>query len=149
MSSALHLATGTDFKALEGLVVAFHAEMHITTDTAHRHAALMPLLEGSPYGAAYLIGPRRAPVGYIVVTFTWSVEFGGMEATLDEVYIRPNVRGKGMASQALILLCQTLEKNGIMGISLEVDKDDLATQKLYTRMGFLIRERFALMTRKA
>ena len=32
---------------------------------AARRAALIPLLEGSPHGAAYLIGPARAPIGYV------------------------------------------------------------------------------------
>ena len=53
------------------MVAAFHAEAGIAQDDAGRRAALAPLLEGSPYGAVYLIGPARAPVGYLAVCFTW------------------------------------------------------------------------------
>ncbi|MGR3636500.1 MAG: GNAT family N-acetyltransferase [Shimia sp.] len=148
MTTALHLANEADFAKLEPLVEAFHAEMQIASDTDGRVAGLLPLLRGSPYGAAYLLGPRRAPVGYIVVTFGWSVEFGGMDAFIDEVYIRPTVRGRGMATEALIGLAKALESVDVCALHLEVDRSDETAQKLYLRAGFKSRERYMLMTRK-
>ncbi|WP_422049826.1 GNAT family N-acetyltransferase [Shimia sp.] len=147
MSGAVHLATEADFHRLDALVAAFHAEIHMASSPEKRADALVPLLNGSPYGSAYLIGPRRAPVGYLVVTFSWSVEFAGMDAAIDEFYIRPNVRGRGMASSALYNICEALENNGITAFHIEVDREDSSTQKLYERAGFTRRDRFALMTR--
>ena len=74
MKAALHLAQTPDADRLEALVAACHAETGITQTEEERRAALLPLLEGSPHGAIYLIGPARAPVGYIVLTFGWSLE---------------------------------------------------------------------------
>jgi len=148
MTTALHLANADDFAKLDPLVEAFHSEMQIATSPESRNAGLMPLLQGSPYGAAYLLGPRRAPVGYVVVTFGWSVEFGGMDAFIDEVFIRPAIRGRGVASEALIGLAKALENVDVCALHLEVDRDDEKVLKLYRRAGFQPRERYMLMTRQ-
>ena len=92
MSAALTLASLGHRDRLLPLVAAFHAEAGIETSEVQRADGITPLLEGSPHGAAYLIGPARAPIGYIVVSFGWSLEFGGMDGFIDELFIRPGVR---------------------------------------------------------
>lgn len=147
MTGALHLATAEDFAKLEALVAVFHAEHQITSDATHRQTALQPLLEGSPYGVAYLIGPRRAPVGYVIVTFTWSMAFVGLSGTIEEVFIRPNVRGRGMASNALFGLCQTLENNGVVALHVEGAPNPSTSSKLFARLGFRAAEHGTRLTR--
>ena len=145
--SLLHLATPDDLPRLLPLVAAFHAEEGYDTDAAHHEAAIAPLLEGSPHGAVWLIGPRRAPVGYVVATFGWSVEFGGLDGFVDELYIRPAVRGRGMGGEALSLLCKALKEGGVRALHLEVDRANDAAQRLYARTLFHRRERYMLMSR--
>src|SRR5690606_19389591 len=86
------------------LIAAFHAEIGIAQDDATRHAAALPLLAGSPHGAIYIAGPVRAPIGYAIVSFGWSMEFGGLDGILDEIYIRPGVRGRGIGANMLSAL---------------------------------------------
>jgi ribosomal protein S18 acetylase RimI-like enzyme len=148
MSAALHLAKPDDLDRLSALVAACHAEMGIDLSDEARRAGLAPLLEGIPHGAAYLLGPARAPMGYIVVTFGWSVEFGGMDAIIDEVYLRRAVRGRGIATEALIALPKALAGAGIKALHLEVDRDDEKAQRLYARAGFRARDRYVFMTRR-
>ena len=113
----------------------------------HRAAALAPLLEGSPHGVAYLIGPARAPIGYVVISFGWSLELGGMDGFVDELFIRPRVRGRGIASEVLRSLPKALSEVDMKAIHLEVDTGNDTAQRLYTRTGFRLRERYQLMTR--
>ncbi|MEX0350039.1 MAG: GNAT family N-acetyltransferase [Paracoccaceae bacterium] len=147
MSAQLRLAQPEDLPRLMGLVAAFHAEMGIEQEEEQREAALLPLLEGIPHGCIYLIGPARAPLGYIILTFGWSVEFGGMDAFVDEIYIRPAVRRRGIASETLLELPKALATGGIKAVHLEVDREDAAAQKLYLRSGFRARDRYMLMSR--
>ena len=148
MSTALPLARPEDLDRLLPLVEAFHSEEGIVQDDEARVAALMPLLDGSPLGAIYLIGPTRAPVGYIVITFGWSVEFGGMDAFVDEFFIRPKVRGRGMGGDTLTALAGALGDAGVRAFHLEVDYSNETAKRLYLRSGFQPRERYMLMTRK-
>lgn len=147
MSAALTLATPEHLGKLDPLVAAFHTEENIELDEAARHGALTPLLDGSPHGAVYLIGPPRAPIGYIVITFTWSLEYGGLDALIDEIYIRPGVRGRGIATEVLNGLPRALGDAGVKAIHLEVAKDAAKTQAFYRRAGFKANETRILMTK--
>lgn len=148
MSASLTLGKPEHLEKLVALVAAFHAEQGIELTDEARREGVGPLLEGIPYGAAYLIGPPRAPIGYVVITFGWSVEFGGLDAIIDELYVRPGVRGRGIASEALIALPRALSDGGLRAIHLEVDRNNEAAKKLYSRAGFAPREAYMFMTRK-
>jgi ribosomal protein S18 acetylase RimI-like enzyme len=144
---SLHLATADDRDKLLPLVAAFHVEMGFDTTPEHRAAACTPLLEGSPHGAIWLIGPRRAPVGYIAVTFGWSLEFGGLDAVIDEIYIRRAVRGRGMGRDALDGIAKALKEAQVHALHLEVDRDDTKAQEFYARAHFEPRAKFMPMSR--
>ncbi|MEE2946153.1 MAG: GNAT family N-acetyltransferase [Pseudomonadota bacterium] len=140
MSAALHLAKPTDLEKLTQLVAAFHAEIGISSEETARERALIPMLDGSPYGIVYLIGPTRAPIGYIAITFSWSIEFGGMIATLDEFYVRPQIRGRGIGTEALLSLRKTLAQSEVNALFLEVQDTDGKAKRLYQKAGFGDRE---------
>ncbi|MEC8667252.1 MAG: GNAT family N-acetyltransferase [Pseudomonadota bacterium] len=146
--TALHLAGPEDLPRLLPLVAAFHEEFGLPLDDDHRIQALAPLLDGSPYGAVWLMGPSRAPIGYIILTFGWSVEFGGMDGFVDELYVRPAVRRRGIATEVLEQLPKTLAETGLRALHLEVREDDDQTVKMYRRQLFKPREGYMLMTRK-
>lgn len=147
MSAALTLAAPAHLDGLLPLVASFHAEAGIKSNDALRRKGIAPLLDGIPHGCAYLIGPPRAPIGYIVITFGWSVEFGGLDGIVDELYIRPGVRGRGIASEALVALPRALSGAGLRAIHLEVDKENTAAIKLYRRAGFTPRDNYMFMSK--
>ena len=147
MSAALTLATLSHLDQLDVLVAAFHTEQGITLADDKRREGLRPLLDGIPHGVAYLIGPARAPIGYLIVTFGWSVEFGGLDGFIDEIYVRPGVRGRGIGTETLQALPRALADAGLKAIHLEVDRQDEKTQKLYERAGFRSRARYMIMSK--
>ncbi len=148
MSAALTLGGPDHLEKLLALVESFHAEEGIASSEEDRRAGVAPLLDGIPHGCAYLIGPPRAPIGYIVITFGWSVEFGGLDAIVDELYIRPGVRGRGIASEALTALPRALAGGGLRAIHLEVDKTNEKALKLYRRAGFEVRDNYLFMSKR-
>ncbi|WP_368187702.1 GNAT family N-acetyltransferase [Aestuariibius sp. HNIBRBA575] len=145
--TAMHLCSPDDLPRILPLVARFHEEIGIASEEDHREAAIKPLLDGSPLGAVYLMGPARAPVGYVVITFGWSVEFGGIDAFVDELFIRPSVRGRGLATEALLALSKALSQGGVRALHLEVATEDQATIRLYQRNGFSIRDGYHLMSK--
>ncbi len=148
MSQILHLATSDDLTRVERMVAAYHAFDGIESDETARQAALAPLLEGSPHGAIWMIGPRMAPVGYIAVSFGWSIELGGLDGIIDEFWIREAVRGRGMGGEALLALQETLESAGVKALSLEVAHGNDTAERLYGRAGFAVRD-YRYMTWRA
>ncbi|NNL35271.1 MAG: GNAT family N-acetyltransferase [Silicimonas sp.] len=144
MSNLLHLAGASDLERLMPMIAAYHAEENIDVDDAHRRDAVTPLLEGSPHGAIWFIGPRMSPVGYVAVSFGWSIEMGGMDGFIDEIWVRQKVRGRGMGSEAVSLLLKSLKEAGVRALHLELAEGNPA-ERIYTRAGFR-RRGFGLMT---
>lgn len=147
MSAALHLAKPEHLEKLLPMVETFHSYHQIDQSDAMRRAGLMPLLEGSPLGAVYLIGPTVAPIGYIVVCFGWSLEYGGIDGFIDEFFIRENIRGRGIGSEVLASLAKALAGADVKALHFEVDRDDTKLHGFYKRAGFEPRERYFLMSR--
>jgi ribosomal protein S18 acetylase RimI-like enzyme len=147
MSAKLHLATLDDMPKLLPLVAAFHADHKISRTDDERQNSLVPLLEGSPHGAVYVIGPRKSPVGYLVISFGYSLEMAGIDGFLDEFYIRPAVRGRGMGSEALVSLLKGMSQANVKAIHLEVLRSESSAKGLYRRLGFEMRDEYCLMTR--
>lgn len=145
MSQLLHLAGGEDLERLLPMVARYHEGEGIEMSEDVRAAALTPVLSGSPLGAVWFIGPKMAPVGYVAVSFGWSIEMGGMDAFIDELWVREKVRGRGMASEALTALIPALESAGVKALHLEV-ADGNPAERIYKRAGFK-RRTFTLMTR--
>lgn len=148
MSAALHLAKPGDLDKVLTLVAAFHAEAGITLTETARRDAVLPLLEGIPHGCLYLIGPARAPLGYVMISFGWSVEFGGMDGFVDEIYVRPTVRRRGIAGEILLELPRALAAAGLKALHLEVATGNGAARDLYRRAGFREREGYMLMSKR-
>lgn len=149
MGVTLHLGGPEELGKLLPMVAAHHAEAGIGSDEAHRRAAVEPLLGGSPYGAVWLAGPKAAPLGYVIVSFGWSVGYGGMEAFLDELFVRPRVRGRGIGGAMLAGLLPRLEGAGVRAIHLGAALSDAKLLRLAERAGFERREGYCLTTREA
>ena len=149
MTARLHLATDDDLGRLLPMIEAYHALEGISSTEDARQAAVAPLLAGSPHGAIWLIGPRAAPVGYIAITFGWSIEMGGLDGFVDEFFIREGVRGRGMGTEALHALLSELAGSGLRALHLEVAHDNASARRLYGRLGFRLRDSYSLMTWQA
>lgn len=147
MSTNIHLCGPDDAEVLLTMIAAFHKEIGIETTEEVRQASIAPILQGSPLAVAYIFGPKTAPVGYLIISFGWSLELGGMDGFLDEIWIRPNVRKRGIGQEVLDSVIKALKGAGLKAIHLEVNRDDGATQNLYKGIGFKLREKYALMSR--
>lgn len=145
--TALHIAKPEDINRLLPLITAFHLETGIEQTEEARQRAIMPLLEGIPHGVIYLVGPARAPIGYIALSFGWSLEFGGMDGTIDELFIRPGVRGRGIGSEVLLKLPKALSEAGLAALHLEVARNNPHALRFYKKLHFKSRDEYHLMTR--
>ena len=144
--TALHLATPDDLDRLTARAAAFHEETGFPVDDAHRHAAFAPVLSGDQPGAIYLAGPARAPLGFAALSFGWSYERAGPEGRIDELYIRPSVRGRGIGTEILLTLRKSLAGASLTALHLEVARDSPRHLEFYQRARFAPEERLIRMT---
>jgi len=148
VSADLTLGKPEHLEKLISLVTSYHAEVGITLSDEARLEGVTPLLEGIPHGVVYLIGPPRSPIGYTVITFGWSLELGGMDATINEFYVRSGVRRRGVATETLQKLSKALGDAGLVALHLQLNNIDDTNRRLFTRVGFTVRENHHVMTHK-
>jgi GNAT superfamily N-acetyltransferase len=135
MTTAINLAGPSDDERLLSLMARYHEEAGFGYDDTHRAAVAAPLLEGSPLGAVWLIGPARAPLGYVMVSFGWSVPLGGMIGWVAEIFIRPSVRNRGIGKEVLHAVSVSLGHAGLRALQVRVD-DNARLAGFCARVGF-------------
>ena len=127
-----------DAAALLPCMQAFYAEEGLAFDAARQGAALAALLADRALGRVYWIGDR---LGYVAVTAAFSLEFGGAFALLDELWLRPEARGRGLGAAALRQACEALAASGHHAVRLEVERHNAHARGLYARVGFVAHDR--------
>jgi len=118
--------------------------MHLPDEV--RGSAVRALLGESPLGRIWLIGAGEGPVGYVAACFGYSIEFGGRDAFVDELYIVPEHRGRGHGRSALRLVKPEAARLGVRALHLEVARTNDRAQRLYRSLGFAAREKYFLMS---
>lgn len=131
----LHRAGAGDLAALLALVREFCAADRHDYDDERVRRALGPLLAGDEHGQVWLASPGGgAPCGYAVVTWGWSLESGGREALLDEIYVRK--RGGGLGGELLTHAVRAAAAAGASTMFLETEAHNERVRGFYARHGF-------------
>lgn len=128
-----------DFDAYLDLSRAFYASEatdHPVPET-HFRRTFDEIVTSSPLARGWIItaDDDDRPDGYLLASLTWSNEFGGRVAWLEELYLRPEVRGRGVGRQALEEALEELRET-VAGFRLEVAPANVAVSELYRGMGF-------------
>lgn len=108
--------------------------------TFHRFLSL------SDFGRVWLLYDGGALAGYIILTIGFSFEFHGHDGFIDELYIAPAYRRRGLGHQAVAFVEQKAREMGVNAIHLEVDDGNDPALELYRRAGFEDHDQF-LMTK--
>jgi ribosomal protein S18 acetylase RimI-like enzyme len=108
--------------------------------------ALHEFLANSELGKVWLILEQQKPAGYVVLTLGFSFEYHGREAFIDELYVEPEHRRKGLGRQAMEFSAERAREMGVHAIHLEVDHGNEPALELYRRDGYEDHGRY-LMTK--
>jgi GNAT superfamily N-acetyltransferase len=113
--------------------------MHFDVLTAGH--ALAELLADASLGRVWLVESGGAVAGYAVLTFGYSLEFGGRFALLDELFILAPHRGQGVGRQVLERLEGVCRDLGLTALRLEVARTNQGARRLYEKAGFEAHDR--------
>jgi ribosomal protein S18 acetylase RimI-like enzyme len=99
-------------------------------------AALRKLLTKPALGRAWILRDRGRAVGYMILTFNFDVEFGGLEGILTDLYLRPGHRRRGLGRLLVDVASAYCRSRGVETIELQVGDNNEAAQAFYRRLGF-------------
>lgn len=131
-------AHSADVPVLLDLMEEFYAESGYTLDRPHASEAFHALLADERLGAVWILEDAGAAAGHAVVTFRFGMEFGGLIAHLDDLFVRPAVRNRGLARAALLEIRDWCAAGGIRALSVEVGTGNAPAQAVYHRAGFQV-----------
>ncbi|NNE10837.1 MAG: GNAT family N-acetyltransferase [Ilumatobacter sp.] len=98
-------------------------------------AGIEPLLADDVHGVIWLAELDGTADGYAAVTWGWSIEIGGPDVVLDELYVRTQRQGTGAA------LIERLEADcrarAVRRIFLETEAGNDGARRLYARHGYV------------
>jgi diamine N-acetyltransferase len=125
-----------DVGLLVELMAEFYAESTHPFDRRGATEAFAALLSDPRLGHAWLIQADGLDVGYLVLTLGYSMEYGGLSAFVDDLFIRPAFRHAGLGTAALAEARAFCEALGVRAVHLEVARDNPVALALYRHAGF-------------
>jgi GNAT superfamily N-acetyltransferase len=145
----MRLAASADADRLVELMDEFYAEAGYSLDRAHAQEAFAAVLADSRLGRIWLIQAGVADVGYVALTFVYSLEYGGPAAVVEDFFVRAPYRGAGLGRAAMDTVRAYCDEAGIRAVSVEVGRDNAVAQSVYRGVGFASVDRQLMMLKLA
>ena len=142
----LDLAGPAQLDELLPLVAAYHAFEKVETSAEQRRNSVGKLLHDNNLGEIWLVRKLDNLIGYVAVCYSYSIEFGGRDAFIDEFYLEASERGKGIGGRVLKEITKLMRIRGIVAVHLEVDGQNERARAAYARAGFSTREKYHVMS---
>jgi GNAT superfamily N-acetyltransferase len=147
VDATLRPAAPGDIAALLVLQSAYYAEDRYPFIESMAREAWHALLSDANLGSVWVFEADSTLVGYVVLTLGYSLEYRSRDAFLDELYVAPDWRGRGLARRALEALDSACSRLGVNALHLEVENDKSGAIALYRKWGFAEHRR-VLMTKE-
>ena len=142
----LELAGPAQLEELLPLVADYHVFEEVETSAELRRGSVAKLLQDKTLGEVWLVRKVGIVIGYIAVCYSYSIEFGGRDAFVDEFYIAAAERGKGIGGRILKEITTLLRMRGVVAVHLEVDGSNERARAAYARAGFSSRDKYHVMS---
>lgn len=138
--------TSADLEALLPLVEALHTSDGDPFDAQRTVDALCMLLDHPEYGIVHVATVNGSIAGYIVGSLGLSIEAGGRFLLVDELYIAPTWRRRGLARALLASILPYAQAQRCRIVELEVGWENDRARTWYERLGFEQHRRFFCST---
>ena len=131
---AVRRATSADAPTLGRLLWDFNTEFNSPTDSADVLAARFGRLLQRDDVIALVAGEAD---GFALVTMRPAIWFDGPVSQLEELYVVPALRDRGIGTAILTEARQLVREHGSPEMHINVDEVDADTRRFYERHGFV------------
>jgi ribosomal protein S18 acetylase RimI-like enzyme len=128
-----------DYWSFEGI---HHFQQDLVTQQ------LLRLFNESHLGSCWLSLANNVAVGYLLAVYVFSLENLGLTAEIDELFILPQYRGKGVGKALLQTAELEFLQIGCTSISLQVARGNEPARSFYHRNGYIDRSHFELLEKE-
>lgn len=136
-SHSIRKATELDAAVVGDLLFDFNTEFATPTPSGTEFAARFQHLLGRQDVLVLIAEESATAVGFAYLTFRPTPYGDGPLAQLEELYVRPALRGGGIGSALLVAALTDASRRGAVEMDINVDEDDVETRRFYERHGFI------------
>ena len=130
-----------NINAITQMMSDFYAIDNYPIDIEVSKRLFQEFIHNENLGKAWLILEDEEIVGYVILTFVFSFEYGGTIAFIDELYLKESARGKGIGNKTIEFIKSESTKLSLKLLYLEVENHNEKAQKLYLAHDFAIHNR--------
>ena len=145
LPASFRFAEARDVQRLLPLMQDFYVFERLRFEEGRQRQLVLQLIENPDLGRLIVFEQRTELLGYMVLGFGFSLEFHGRDCLLDEFYVVPEHRSKGIGRAAVEFAIETCRDMGIHAVHLEADYVNVRGHEFYKKLGFKDHERH-LMT---
>lgn len=128
-----------DFDTVLSMMLVFYASdaLLIHPGEAVLRKTLTDALADTPYLEAFGFEEDGVLTGYGMVAMSYSTEAGGLCAWIEDIYIKPEHRGKGYGTNFLDFI-KSRYANRVARIRLEAEPENERAMAVYRKAGFAV-----------
>lgn len=130
-----------DIEIITQMMQDFYAIDNYLMDVEVSKELFYEFISNEHLGKSWLMYSENEIVGYIILTFIFSFEYGGKIAFVDELFIKETARGKGFGKEAIQFIQSEVPKLSLKLLYLEVEPHNENAQKLYLAHDFELHNR--------
>ena len=146
MPVEIRAAAPSDIPALLALVRRYWEFEGIEGFAALRvELTLQRLLAEPRLGAAWVAEERGDLAGYLIAVKVLSIEHLGVMAEIDELFVLPEARARGIGAQLLAAAEAALARAGCVRLQLQLGVGNDAARGFYERRGYRARAGYRLL----
>lgn len=134
--TTVRVAGVADADVVGGLLSDFNEEFETAGPTAEEFARRFRRLLGLPEVLVLLADGEDGAEGFALATYRPSPYYDGPLGYLDELYVRPPMRGRGIGGALLGALLEDAGRRGAGELHIGVDEIDDGARRFYERHGF-------------
>ena len=131
----------SDISIITQMMQDFYAIDNYPMDIEVAKTLFQEFISNEHLGKSWLMYSENEIVGYIILNFIFSFEYGGKIAFVDELFIQETARGKGFGKEAIQFIQQEVPKLSLKLLYLEVEPHNENAQKLYLAHDFELHNR--------
>lgn len=135
-ANLIRSAQMTDVNMLATLMIEVYGEAGLELSREAAQRTFEQLIRAPERGRIWILECDATPAGFVVLTFTYAMEYGGLRGFVDDFYVRPQFRRRGLGGEALAAVKSYSLATGVRALFVQTGSDNPGAQRVYKRAGF-------------
>ena len=125
-----------DIEGLASLMIEFYGESDLVLAREAAEQAFGALIGAPHLGRVWMLEWDGSPAGFVVLTVTFSMEYGGLRGFVDDFFVRKAYRRRGLGAAALAEVKRECTARGVQALLVEAGPSNESALRVYRSAGF-------------